>query len=227
MDDKKDKPEFATAIGAMCAAFGTDASKALMLGYWMGLQDLTLQAVQGAVARSIRECERLPAPVELRRLAGERTAEAGAIAAWGDVLKAIPLGPYRHVDFDDRLINATVRNLGGWPTFLGRLVDVDSEKWLRIEFVKCYAMLANSGVSGEMCAALPGLSVATVRNGSLVAAVARRIACTSPGAARLLSTPPTPQSRIKEPRSVQHSGAARLGVSAWQTGILSMAGCDE
>src|SRR5690606_23112013 len=113
-----------------------------------------------------------------------------AMLAWSDVQNAIPLGPYKHVDFSDKLINAAVRNLGGWPAFIGRLVDAESEKWLRLEFTKCYATLANSGVSGEMCAALPGLSQASVRGGEVVAPVAVRIACTSAIAPRVLQSVP-------------------------------------
>ncbi len=177
--EPEDKPEFAVAIGAMCAAFGTDASKALILGYWMGLSDLSLTDVQQAVGRSMRESQYLPKPVELRRLAGEKTPEAAAMAAWGDVQRAIPLGPYKHVDFSDKLINATIRNLGGWPTFIGRLTDEESEKWLRLEFVKCYSTFANSGVNGEACLPLVGLSQANAVCGLITPPVVHAITCSS------------------------------------------------
>jgi len=177
--EPNDKSEFAIAIGAMCAAFGTDASKPLILGYWLGLSDLSLIDIQQAVARSMRECTHMPRPVELRRLAGEKTPEAASMAAWGDVLRAIPLGPYKHVDFSDKLINATIRNLGGWPTFIGRLTDEESEKWLRLEFVKCYGTFSSSGVNGEACLPLVGLSQVSSVAGMLVAPVVHKIACTS------------------------------------------------
>jgi hypothetical protein len=183
--EPEDKPEFAVAIGAMCAAFGTDASKALILGYWMGLSDLSITDIQQAVARSMRESQHLPKPVELRRLAGEKTPEAAAMAAWGDVQRAIPLGPYKHVDFSDKLINATIRNLGGWPTFIGRLTDEESEKWLRLEFMKCYAALASSGVNGEACEPLTGLSQASVAEGKITAPAVLRIECSSRSTIRI------------------------------------------
>jgi hypothetical protein len=198
----EEKPEFAVAIGAMCAAFGTDASKALILGFWMGLSDLTLADVQQAVARSMRECQHLPRPVELRRLAGERTAEASAIAAWGDVQKAIPLGPYKHIDFGDRLINAVVRNMGGWPNFLSRLTDAESEKWLRIEFLKCYANLASSGVNGEACEALPGLSQASAVSGVVMSPLVTQIKCSSNVAPILIAKKQHGLLRFKEADNV-------------------------
>lgn len=162
-----ERKEFGEAIGAMCAVFGTDASRALLYGYWMALSDLSLPDLRHAVARSMRECHHLPRAVELRRLAGERTAEAGAIVAWDDVQHAIPLGPYKHVDFDDKIINATIRNLGGWPTFIGRLTDPESEKWLRIEFIKCYQHISATGFSKDAYQALPGLSQAQAIDGQV------------------------------------------------------------
>lgn len=172
-----DKPDFATAIGAMLETFGQETTKPILHGYWLGLQDLPLQAVQSAVAQAIVTMDRIPKPVDLRRLAGEQTGDQRAIAAWNDVLRAVPLGSYKHVDFRDCLINATIRNLGGWPSFLNRIGSAEGEKWARIEFLKTYATMAASGVSGEVCLPLPGLAEATASGGELRAPEPVRIAC--------------------------------------------------
>lgn len=192
MDDSQ-KVEFGTAIGAMCAAFGTEASKALLLGYWMGLSDMSLADVQRAVARSMRECQHLPRPVELRRLAGEKTSDEAAIVAWDDVLRAIPVGTYKHVDFSDRLINAVIRNLGGWPNFVGRFMDAESEKWVRIEFLKCYASFASSGVSGEMCERLAGISEKTAVGGDIREPVVVKIECSNNSRQMVITQQPEPK----------------------------------
>lgn len=155
---ESDKADFAVAIGAMCAAFGTDASKALMLGYWMGLSDLELRDIQTAVARSMRESQHLPRPVELRKLAGETTAGDRAEIAWNELQQAIPLGPYKHIDFGDGAINATVRSLGGWPSFLLRFDSADGEMWARKDFMTTYTRLSAIGLSDEAMAWLPGIT---------------------------------------------------------------------
>lgn len=174
-----EKQDFAVTIAALFSTFGQEATRDIMHGYWLGLCDLGLEVVQGAVAKAIRECDRLPRPAELRRLTGlSSKAEDLAIAAWNDVLKAVPAGPYKHLDFADKLVNATIRSLGGWPSFLSRFSSAENEKWARFEFCKTYQSFANSGVNGEAIRPLPGLSEVQVGpTGKLVAPVPIGIAC--------------------------------------------------
>jgi hypothetical protein len=173
-----DKKEFAIAVGALFASFGQDSTQALMQGYWLGLNDLELHQVQIAVASALKRCKFLPRPAELRELLGLNVSdEDTAVAAWGDVLRAVRLGPYKHVDFEDKLCNAVIRNLGGWVTFLQRFSDAESEKWTRLDFVKCYKAFAKSGVNGELIAPLQGLSEREVINGQLCLPVPRKIDC--------------------------------------------------
>lgn len=188
MVDPDDKVPFSVAIGALCETFGQQATKPILHGYWLGLQDLELTDVQRAVAVSIRSATSLPRPVELRRFAGEQTGEQRAIAAWGDVLRGLTIGPYKHIDFQDKLVNAAIRNLGGWPTFCGRFVDEESEKWARLDFIRAYQAFAAGGVDGEVCLPLAGLSQAEIVNGEQSKPVPRLIEC-SPD-------------RAKEPRRI-------------------------
>lgn len=173
----EDKEAFSVAIGAMCETFGVQATKPILRGYWLGLVDLSIEDVRLAVAVSLRSSTSLPKPVDLRRYVGEQTAEQRAIDAWGDALKAVAHGPYRHVDFGDRMINATIRSLGGWPSFCERFSGSDAEKWLRLDFVKTYQALAGRNVDGEACAPLPGLSQAEAVAGCMAAPAPRRIPC--------------------------------------------------
>ena len=86
------------------------------------------------------------------------------------------------VTLGDRVMvgaNATIRNLGGWVTFTGRLTDAESEKWLRQEFIKAYHVYAKSGVPHESSLPLPGLNEVAVKEGRLIAPEAVRIACDS------------------------------------------------
>ena len=176
--EPEQKNDFALTVTAMFRTFGIEATTPMIHGYWLGLCDMDLQELQVTIARAIREMDRPARPAELRRMTGRLVAsEDRAIAAWGDVLKAIPLGAYKHVDFQDKLVNATIRNLGGWPTFLSRFTDAESEKWVRIEFCKAYASFANSGVNGDAIAPLQGLSEVSSTGGGLVAPIVRQIEC--------------------------------------------------
>ncbi len=58
-----------------------------------------------------------------------------------------------------------------------RLGSAEDEKWYRIEFIKLYETLSTSGVDGETCRPLAGLSQATVANGEIVPALPCQITC--------------------------------------------------
>jgi hypothetical protein len=149
----------------------------MLRGYALGVGDIEPDKLQVAVMTAIRECEFLPKPVQLRKFAGEHvTAEGLAIAAWGDVLRAIPLGSWKAVDFADQRINATIRLLGGWPTVVDRFSGADDEKWLRIEFVKTYQAIGNR-ISEEQCRPLMGLSEKQVIAGKISDPVPVVIGC--------------------------------------------------
>jgi Domain of unknown function (DUF6475) len=157
MDDNA-KPQFIIAIGAMFETFGVQSTQPILYGYWLGLNDLSLEQVQLAVASAIRTCNHVPKPAELRELAGCNNSETMSLSAWDDVLNAVSYGPYRHVDFEDKAINAVVRSMGGWPNFVSRFTDAESEKWVRLEFIRCYKVLASRGLSDEAMAPLAGIS---------------------------------------------------------------------
>ncbi|MGV3485386.1 MAG: hypothetical protein ACO1RT_13290, partial [Planctomycetaceae bacterium] len=156
MDDS-DKPKFSTAITAMLVTFGQEATAARLLGYWMGLKDLTLSQVEDATARAMATSPRLPVPADLRTLMAGGSTNDRAIAAWMDVQNAIHVSYMVDLDFEDRIINAVIRNLGGrWPFFDRLTAGADSQKWLRLDFLKAYAVYAEAPPSDEMIAPLIG-----------------------------------------------------------------------
>ena len=155
-----DKGGFAARIGAMLETFGVEATKPILHGYWLGLEDLSLSQVKLAVANAIRSRKTVPKPVELRELAGIIT-DPNAIAqlAFTAAMDAISShGPYKTVSFQDRTINAVIRSMGGWPNFCARFTDAESEKWVRIDFIRGYTNYANRPVSDEATAPLVGIS---------------------------------------------------------------------
>lgn len=174
---EEEKPEFVILVGALFESFGQESTKPRMLGYWIGLQDLTISEVKNGIKQALQSSDRLPTPVELRRLSGERTGDQKALAAWVDLQRTIPLGPYRHIDFSDGCINGVVRLLGGWPNVVSRFGSAEEEKWLRIEFCKAYQSLESSCADGEVMAPLAGLSEAQVIGGKVTKPVPQRIAC--------------------------------------------------
>jgi hypothetical protein len=180
-----DMKGFRLCIAALFKSFGQEATDAAYDGYFLGLGDLSIETLRSAVARAIRECPHLPKPYDLRKLAGYSTSsEDRAVAAWNDVQRALGYGCYKTLDFQDKLCNAVIRNLGGWPTFCSRFTDADSEKWVRQDFLRAYQSFAASGISEDLAKPVPGLSQAEVVGGKIVDPVPRLIPC-EPERARL------------------------------------------
>lgn len=157
IDDKATRERFFCCIGAVLCAFDREATDATLQGYWWGLDDLSIEDVERSCRRALGECRRMPVPAELRELAGIARPEDAAQIAWQAVERATSLGSYRTVDFEDRLINATIRSLGGWPAILERSPE-EFDKWVRKDFLATYQAFSRTGVSDEAAAPLPGLS---------------------------------------------------------------------
>lgn len=180
-----DKQRFSVAITAVLETFGQEATKPMLMGYWLGLRDCEIDELELAVAKAIQDCSKRPMPAELREIIRGGSSEGRAVMAWADVQKAIPLGRYKHVAFDDVLINATIRSLGGWPALFDRCNTAENEKWYRIEFIKAYQAFASSDLSQDACRPLAGLSEVEIVDGKKAAPRPRRIACDPQRAKRL------------------------------------------
>lgn len=151
-----DEREFAKTVTALAATFRQESSAALIQGYWMGLSDLTLADIQSAAAKAIQTSKFMPTPRELRELASTMLPTDRAALAWDAAVNAVNFhGYYDSVDFDDRLINAVIRGMGGWMRFNER-IEAEDNVWLRKEFEKLYATYARTGVGSEAVAYLGG-----------------------------------------------------------------------
>lgn len=149
--------EFNEAIGALCIAFNRPGTDALFSAYWMGLSDLKQSEIDSACMQAISKCKFMPVPRELRELAGEIPVEQRAILAWDAFIGAVArLGYYRSPDFYDRVINATVRNLGGWKRVCEEAGEPKFETFGRKDFERIYVSLCRSGISIEQGGRLTG-----------------------------------------------------------------------
>lgn len=152
----EEKREFANALSAVAVTFGTELDKPILAAYWMALSDLDLNALQSACSRALRELTFFPKPAELRKLAGIVASSSRAMLAWESVAKTTQrLGARRSVDFDDPVINATVRSMGGWER-LCRMEREEFAVWGRKEFERIYSALCDSGISEDAGRYLPG-----------------------------------------------------------------------
>lgn len=151
-----DRPEFAECISALAVAFGKVADKSLLNCYWLFLADVPLADIVSGALRAGRTLKFMPTPAELREMAGVATARSRGLLAWVVVSRAAAdIGSYRSVFFEDPIINAVIRSLGGWPRVLS-LGGEEFDKWARMEFLKAYESL-DQVACPEDCRPLSGL----------------------------------------------------------------------
>lgn len=142
-----ERAEFVGVVAAMASTFRQEATEAMFEGYWMGLSDLKLPAIKQAIAKAMRESKFMPSCVELRTLAGEMPLADRALKAWDAVQRAVKRPSCHHsVNFDDAVVNAAIRNLGGWMNLDDRMKG-DDRKWTRKEFIEVYESLCRTGIA--------------------------------------------------------------------------------
>ncbi len=157
--DNGDREAFANAISMMHVTMGVEATTQKLRGYWMTLADLTIEEVERGVYEAMKRNKFLPKPAEIRELGKpEVDLTTTASLAWETVLQKIPCGAWKHMDFEDKVINAVIRCMGGWPTFLEQFTNAEREKWVRLEFEKKYKAFSSQGIGDEQAKPLAGLS---------------------------------------------------------------------
>lgn len=132
---------FRGAMATLGLTFGRDPLP-LLDAYWEVLSCLTDTEMSRAFSRALTECRFFPVPVELLTFAGRgpRSLLAEAGEAWEAVRAAMDLHDYTtSVDFGP-LVNAVVRNLGGWVWLCGQTVP--DLVWRRKDFERVYVEFA-------------------------------------------------------------------------------------
>lgn len=156
---KAERDRIVNCVTVLCEAVGRTATKATMLAYLVGTDGLSVEAIERATEMALRRPDKwMPSPGELAQLAGETSHSDRAVLAF-QVLKThcSRVGSFRSVDFDDPLINATVRNLGGW-TRACEMPESEFDTWYRKDFCQVYEMFCRTGASPEMVQHLVGES---------------------------------------------------------------------
>lgn len=194
------------ALANLAAAFDVEVSEARFRAYLMGLADLPDETVVEACRQSLLHRKFFPTVAELRELTGhgQQDVQAMALQAWAVVDKAADeVGSYRAVDFEDPVINAAIRTMGGWPEILAR-AESDWHVWGRKEFLAAYQACSRMR-GGEICAALPGLGAV----GEQQRADGALIDCGQPEQV-VCGYLPAERRRLSAPELTGESGKARL-----------------
>jgi len=158
MSQPNDRQRKTLAVVALAELLRHELSEAGVKMFIESIEDIPADRIEQAAMQWTQRSKFFPAPAELRELAGDGTTTYTdrALMAWQAFDKAVcEVGYYRSPDFDDPLINATVRNLGGWMRMC-KLEGDEFDKWLRKDFLSVYASLCRVGVGEEQTAPLVG-----------------------------------------------------------------------
>jgi hypothetical protein len=154
------KQVFEDGLRVLFATLGKTPTPDQLRGYVLALSKLSSEQFQRAIVRALEECKTFPTPAHLIELSGYATLPRRAMIAWGDAVKAVMRhGCYRNVNFADKIINAVIRELGGWLTFITLFTSAREEEFLRMKFIKIYEHLSGFlDTSSPLCDFLPGMS---------------------------------------------------------------------
>jgi len=135
-------------------------------------------AVDTAILAAAAGSLHFPSPTEIRELAGAATptAKDRAVLTFQALREAISrIGGFRSPDFDDALINAVVRNLGGWQ----RACEMSLSEFYgayRGDYLCLYEMFCRIKPNDAMTAPLVGeCEQSSLANGYYEAAARERV----------------------------------------------------
>lgn len=162
--EKQQKLRFAAVIEQLGIVYGKEIDDLLLRAYWAALKDVSIDDLENAAYAHIALEKWFPKPCELR--GADETAIS--MRAWDTAIAAAGrIGAYKNVDFEDLVINATIRFLGGWTRFCE--MKTDEEDWRRKEFLQAYRDFRRSGVSGSQCQPLRGIARTNTRTIAIAA----------------------------------------------------------
>jgi hypothetical protein len=170
------------------------------LRMWLdAFSGMPLESIEHAVRRFNAESESRPTPAGVRKYAGAAglTDEQRAQAAWRVVRPIVArYGAYYRPSFDDQLIHAAIRAIGGWV----KLCNTPTEEmhWQAKSFVEAYVSIARSGIGDfRPLAGLLENAPVEITTGLLPHAAAPAIAMTKP-VARAARLPDLRAGRIEQ-----------------------------
>lgn len=145
----------AGCVASLCEVFGKTPSDGTFRAYEIGLHGLEPEQIRIATTLALQNCRFMPPPSELRDLIFH-SGQDRAVKAWLAFEQAVTqCSFYVSVDFDDPIINATIRSLGGWQACCETPAS-EFDNFLRKRFIDSYCSLLRTGISDDQAAPLLG-----------------------------------------------------------------------
>jgi hypothetical protein len=155
---KDDKGQFLQILTGLSDLYGSELSKISITLYWEALKGHRIDLISVAASEHVKHSQWMPKPSQFLDILtkSDMTPEERATLAWGCVSRAAKsIGGYACVNFDDPLINATIRNQGGWSRICTQPAE-HFESFIRRQFIADYVVLCGAKLSVESLMPLHG-----------------------------------------------------------------------
>lgn len=114
---EEEKPQFAVLITGIGEMYDKSFNPFLLELYWNVLKSYSFEEVKNGVNRYLANADVgmfFPKPADIIAVI-EGDSKTQALLAWTKVMSAIKMvGMYNSIVFDDALIHAVIRDMGGW-----------------------------------------------------------------------------------------------------------------
>lgn len=146
--NRADTERFEEVFYALCNMYGKDPTAFLFKAFFETLSDLTIEQVEEAVIGYMAQPEAasafMPTPGTLRKLA-IGSLEDEAMSEWRRVINAVrAYGGYRSVAFDNPMVHAVIKDLGGWSAICR--TETSELPFLEQRFCKLYQRAKNTPI---------------------------------------------------------------------------------
>jgi hypothetical protein len=155
------RTEFAEGIALLTSTVGRQMPDEQVAAWYAMLKGLSAEQLRTGIVKTLQTHQFAGFPPIGTVLSNCNTAgtigspKDRSLLAWHDARKCISrVGPGDSIDFDDPLINAVIRALGGWPSFCR--VETSKIQWLEKDFREMYAALACCTLCEDQTRRLPG-----------------------------------------------------------------------
>lgn len=154
--EKHDIKRFAVIMGTLYITYDRDPNTIQIDAYFNAMLDLAIEQVESAARKWIQIGKFFPKPVELREIAQPDMTDYEAGQAWQLAVQYVS-DQSRSITFTDKLINATIRRLGGRATF-SRIGANELERFWRPRFLEEYKRLRTmERIPESLVAPLPSM----------------------------------------------------------------------
>jgi hypothetical protein len=156
---KKDKVKFLEVLTSLSDLYDAPLSQGSISLYWETLKVLPLDGFIAASKHHAETSKWMPKPSDFLDAArkGSMSLEERSAMAWLGVVSAVrSVGANRGVNFDDPLIHATIRSLGGWAN-LCRSKTQYFNSTVRAAFLKTYEHMSRCAENGTVLGTLGSL----------------------------------------------------------------------